>query len=140
MAGTVMFLKGLADIVVGLIVMVKPRVIYESTTAKALHNWTGLPLTSAATAPNFNHAIACMVTAIGVGSVVASSLGREAKIPIVIMNAAWGLSMCLTCVLKPELASATMAMTALNTTVYTLVVGILVSRDDSGVERKSKKD
>ena len=42
MAGTVMFLKGLGDIVVGVTLATKPQLIYESAATKALHTWTGL--------------------------------------------------------------------------------------------------
>ncbi|TEB32166.1 hypothetical protein FA13DRAFT_1790998 [Coprinellus micaceus] len=91
MAGTVMFLKGLGDIVVGAILATKPQLIYESAATQALHAWTGLPLSSAEAAPSFNHAIACMVIAIGAGSIVAAAQDPQARIPVVIMNAIWGL-------------------------------------------------
>ena len=42
MAGTVMFLKGLGDIAVGVILATKPQLIYESIATRALHAWTGL--------------------------------------------------------------------------------------------------
>ncbi|KAF6751522.1 hypothetical protein DFP72DRAFT_1172188 [Ephemerocybe angulata] len=137
MASTVMRLKGLADIGVGVILALKPEIIYESNATKALGRLTGFGLSSAKTAPGFNHAIACMVVAVGVGSVVASFQGRAARFPIVIMNATWGLLAGLTCVFTPHLATATMVMTALNTGVYTVVMGILGMREGSKSAGKS---
>ena len=59
---------------------------------------------------------------------------------IVIMNAIWGLLACLTCVFRPQLGSATMVMTAINHSVYSLVMLILISREDSKPNKRLEKE
>ncbi|KAF9255592.1 hypothetical protein L218DRAFT_967148, partial [Marasmius fiardii PR-910] len=76
--GTLIKIKGHADILIGLIIGAKPALLYESAPMQWWHQVSGLHLSDASTAPGFNHAIACMVIAIGLGNVVAARSGSAA--------------------------------------------------------------
>ncbi|RXW18627.1 hypothetical protein EST38_g7227 [Candolleomyces aberdarensis] len=138
MADTLMKLKGAGDIIVAAILAANPSLVYESVVARALHRWTGLHLSSAAAAPGFNHAIACMVAAVGIGSVVASYQGPAARQPIIVMNGVWALLAGLTCATPREwqLGSATMLMTFLNGSIYTITMIFLSSSKKKGSKGK----
>ena len=95
-------------------------------------------MTAAEAAPGFNHSLACMVAAVGVGHVVAAQYGPAARPAIcmppifhvypfhaekdvallaVAMNLTWSILGLLTCVLTPldwNLGSATLLMAGLN--------------------------
>ncbi|KAF4619494.1 hypothetical protein D9613_004741 [Agrocybe pediades] len=75
MSASLIKYKGLADILVAVILIFEPSLIYESVVAKQLHIWSGLHLSDASTAPGFNHSLACMVAAVGVAHVVAARSG-----------------------------------------------------------------
>lgn len=102
---TLILVKGLADVAVAVILVLKPDIIYNSLAARAVGQLSGLVsisddsvtvmgawltnccvtssrlsqhLSSASTAPGFNHSIACMVAAVGVGHVVSSRGGKDA--------------------------------------------------------------
>ncbi|KAF7290522.1 Zn(2)-C6 fungal-type domain-containing protein [Mycena indigotica] len=101
MTRMLVFGKGLADITIGLILFVKPSMLYESVATKTLATVTGLHLSDASIAPGFNHSIACLVTSVGLGTVAASRAGPAATPPIFAMTCAWSfLSLC-TCLVTP---------------------------------------
>ncbi|CAA7259415.1 unnamed protein product [Cyclocybe aegerita] len=124
MTDALILYKGIADVVVALILTVKPSIIYESVITKALHSFTGLHLSNAASAPGFNQSIVCMVAAVGVGHVVAWRSGPAARPTIFAMNLTWALLGFLTCISPKELGlgSATLLMTTLNHTVFSLAL------------------
>ncbi|KAK7453478.1 hypothetical protein VKT23_011755 [Stygiomarasmius scandens] len=109
--------KGYGDILVGLILTFRPSIIYESGLARFWAGLTGLRLSDASTAPGFNHSIACMVMAVGVGNVIASKRGPAAYPPVFYSSLTWGILNLLTCILTPQnlgLSSSTVLMTAIN--------------------------
>ncbi|KAJ6589107.1 hypothetical protein B0H19DRAFT_922750, partial [Mycena capillaripes] len=79
---TLVFAKGIADIGIGLVLFAKPAILYESVATKAIASITGLYITNASLAPGFNHSIACMVAAVGIGNLVAVRSGPAALPPI----------------------------------------------------------
>ncbi|KAL0065007.1 hypothetical protein AAF712_007999 [Marasmius tenuissimus] len=92
--GTFIKIKGYADILTGVIIAAKPALVYESAPAKWWHEVTGFHLSDATTAPGFNHAIACMVIAIGFGSIVAARSGPAAYPSVFASQLVWG-ALCL---------------------------------------------
>ncbi|KAG7091785.1 hypothetical protein E1B28_008190 [Marasmius oreades] len=93
---TLIKFKGYADILIGLVIAVKPALLYESAPMKWWHQVSGLHLSDASTAPGFNHAIACMVIAIGYGNVVAARSGPAAWPPVFTSTLTWGILCLLT--------------------------------------------
>ncbi|KAJ7599336.1 hypothetical protein C8J56DRAFT_187768 [Mycena floridula] len=108
--------KGLADIAVGIILSVKPEIIYNSAITRKISALTGLHVSNANLAPGFNQALASMVMSIGVGHLVASVSGKEARPTIFAMNLTWGILSLATCFTPKKwgIGSATICMTALN--------------------------
>jgi len=108
--------KGIGDVLVALILSIKPQWIYDSLPARLIAHYSGLHLSRAETAPGFNQAIACMVAAVGVAHVVASYCGPAARPPILAMNATWAVLGLLTCAtpIAWNLGSATLLMSSLN--------------------------
>ncbi|KAJ8698955.1 hypothetical protein PTI98_005603 [Pleurotus ostreatus] len=120
----VIAVKGLADILTALILVVKPAFIYNSVPTRAVASFTGLHLSNAEVAPGFNQAIACMVAAVGVGHIVASRCSPNARVPIFAMNLTWATLNLLTCVMPQAwgIGSATQLMSALNHTAFSLAM------------------
>ncbi|THU86180.1 hypothetical protein K435DRAFT_842985 [Dendrothele bispora CBS 962.96] len=109
--------KGYADVLVGVILVFKPSLIYESGLARLWGGLTGLRLSDASTAPGFNHSLACMTAAVGVGNVIASRCGPAACPPVFYSSLTWGTLCLLTCILTPQtmgLSSSTVLMSAIN--------------------------
>ena len=95
MSATLIQCKGIADIVVALILTVKPSIIYNSVITRSIHSLLGLVgfciffentrtapnffvqkrISDASIAPGFNQSIACMVGAVGIGHVVGAHSG-----------------------------------------------------------------
>ncbi|EEB89318.1 hypothetical protein MPER_12599 [Moniliophthora perniciosa FA553] len=76
--GTFIKVKGYADLIVGVLIAFNPSLLYESPPMQFWHSLTGLDLSDASTAVGFNHAIACMVFAIGLGNIIAARSGPAA--------------------------------------------------------------
>ncbi|KAF8165921.1 hypothetical protein B0H34DRAFT_648646 [Crassisporium funariophilum] len=116
--------KGIADIIVATIIAVKPATIYESFVAKMVHSWTGLHISDASLAPGFNHSIACMVAAVGVGFIVASRSGSAVHPAIFAMTLSWSVLGFLTCATPRAwgLGSATLLMTSFNHLLFSLAM------------------
>ncbi|KDR84425.1 hypothetical protein GALMADRAFT_220179 [Galerina marginata CBS 339.88] len=114
--------KGIADIIVGLILALKPSIIYESFAAQTMHSLTGLHISDASIAPGFNQSIACMVAAVGVGHIVASRSGPAAHPTIFAMNLTWAILGFCTCATPKTwgLGSATLLMTSCSHTLFSL--------------------
>ncbi|KAJ7629371.1 hypothetical protein DFH06DRAFT_718976 [Mycena polygramma] len=118
---TVVFAKGIADIGIGLVLFAKPALIYQSPATRGLSSLTGLNLTNPTLAPGFNHSIACMVAAVGVGNLVAARSGPAALPPIFAMTSAWSALSLLTCILAPKswgVSGATLLMGGLVNSVF----------------------
>ena len=103
-------------------------------------------MSSADSAPGFNHSIACMVAAVGVGHVVAARYDGRAAWPaicrrrvlhfqicpisneimmIVAMNLTWSLLGLLTCALTPlewNLGSATLLMSSMDHAAFSALL------------------
>ncbi|OAK96991.1 hypothetical protein IQ06DRAFT_296217 [Phaeosphaeriaceae sp. SRC1lsM3a] len=122
---TFTFLKGLADSVVGIILLTKPAIIYHSAVARFLHERSGLrlpnPNPSSLETLGAQHAVAIMVIAVGVGHMRASR-NRAALPPIVLMNACWAILALGTVVLTPHRATSALLMTGLNHSVFSVVM------------------
>ncbi|KAJ6589234.1 hypothetical protein B0H19DRAFT_1248793 [Mycena capillaripes] len=99
---TLVFAKGIADIGIGLVLFAKPAIIHESFATRAIASITGLYISDASLAPGFNHAIAGMVAAVGIGNLVAARSGPAALPPIFATASAWSAFWLLTCVLAPK--------------------------------------
>lgn len=94
---------GSVKIIIAVILSVKPCLIYDSRSTRALSSLTGLvsccccvsptcseefldqPLANSDLAPGFNQAIACMVAAVGVCHLVAARCGPAAKPQICVL-------------------------------------------------------
>ncbi|KDQ11484.1 hypothetical protein BOTBODRAFT_189844 [Botryobasidium botryosum FD-172 SS1] len=112
---SLIFWKGIADIIVGGILTFKPSIIYDSPVPLYISNVTGLHRSDPTTAPGFNQAIAIMVAAIGIGHVRASrSHSRDAHATMLLMNVTWSALCLLTCYVNRDIGSATMLMTGIN--------------------------
>ncbi|KAF8076929.1 hypothetical protein FPV67DRAFT_1665167 [Lyophyllum atratum] len=127
-AATCIEYRGYANIVVGCILAVCPQVIYNSFIVKsiALHN--RLRLSNARTAPGFNHAIACMVIAIGVAHVFAARSGPAARASIFAMDVTWAALALLTCLATPrawKLGSATLMLSGYDYALFSAVIWLL---------------
>ncbi|CUA77105.1 hypothetical protein RSOLAG22IIIB_12554 [Rhizoctonia solani] len=76
-------------------------------------------MTDANTAPGFNNALACMTIAVGAGSIRAGLINsRSAQSCIVLMSVVWAVMTLASCIVNPQVASATHAMTAFNHIVF----------------------
>ncbi|KAJ7119464.1 hypothetical protein C8R44DRAFT_737270 [Mycena epipterygia] len=144
---TLVLCKGVADIGIGVILFTKPAFLYESFATRGLSSLTGLYMTNASVAPGFNHSIACMVAAVGVGNLVAARAGPAALPPIcmpgflfslagisflvhlpVAMTSAWSAFSLFTCVLAPKswgVSGATLLMGGLVNALFS--VGLYVA-------------
>ncbi|KDR84389.1 hypothetical protein GALMADRAFT_87316 [Galerina marginata CBS 339.88] len=125
MAEALIRYKGIADIIVAVILAVKPSIIYESFAAQTLHSLTCLQHNSdASIAPGFNQSIACMVAAVGVGHIVASRSGPAARPTVFAMNLTWAILGCCTCATPKTwgLGSATLLMTSCSHTLFSLAL------------------
>ncbi|ESK91840.1 hypothetical protein Moror_10512 [Moniliophthora roreri MCA 2997] len=119
--GTFIKMKGYADLVVGVLLAFKPSLLYESPPMQFWHSLTGLDLSDASTAVGFNHAIACMVFAIGLGNIVAARSGPAAWPSVFVSTFIWGVLSLLTALTAVHdvtkewgVANATMIMTGIN--------------------------
>nr|GAT52744.1 predicted protein [Mycena chlorophos] len=122
---TLVYGKALADIAVGLILFAKPKALYESIATKALASITGLYLTDASIAPGFNHSIACLVTSVGIGGLVAARAGPVALPTIFAMTTTWSLLSLLTCALAPTswgVSGATLLMGGLVNATFSIAL------------------
>ncbi|KAJ7034755.1 hypothetical protein C8F04DRAFT_560634 [Mycena alexandri] len=114
---TLVFAKGIADISIGFVLFAKPAMLYESFATKSLSSLTGLYITNASVAPGFNHSIACLVAAVGVGNVVAARSGPAALPGVFAMTSVWSALSLLTCALAPKawgVSGATLLMGGLS--------------------------
>ncbi|KAF2245553.1 hypothetical protein BU26DRAFT_521978 [Trematosphaeria pertusa] len=115
------FYKGLADSLVGVILLAKPELIYDSAVARWLHGISGLrlpnPYPDSLDTVSAQHAVAIMVIAVGVGHMRAAS-ERKALPPIVLMNVLWSAFALGTVVLKPHRATSALLMTGINHAVF----------------------
>ncbi|KAH7379427.1 hypothetical protein DE146DRAFT_318221 [Phaeosphaeria sp. MPI-PUGE-AT-0046c] len=122
---TFTFLKGLADSVVGIILLTKPAIIYHSAVARFLHERSGLrlpnPDPSSLETLSAQHAVAIMVIAVGVGHMRASR-DRKALPPIVLMNACWAALALGTVILAPHRATSALLMTGINHSFFASVM------------------
>ncbi|KAJ7916538.1 hypothetical protein B0H13DRAFT_1479170, partial [Mycena leptocephala] len=122
------FAKGVADIGIGLILFAKPAMLYESVATKALASLTGLYITNPSIAPGFNHSIACIVAAVGLGNLVAARSGPAALPPIFAMTSALSALSLLTCTLAPKawgVSGATLLMGGLVNAVFSLTLYVV---------------
>ncbi|KAJ7471797.1 hypothetical protein FB451DRAFT_1251026 [Mycena latifolia] len=122
---TLVFCKGIADIGIGIVLFAKPAMLYESLATRTLASLTGLFLTNPTIAPGFNHSIACMVAAVGVGNLVAARSGPAALPPIFAMTSAWSALSLLTCALAPTswgVSGATLLMGGLVNAAFSLTL------------------
>lgn len=120
--------KGYADILTGSILAIYPNLIYHSFITRTVAALSGLHLSNARAAPGFNHAIACMVIAIGVGHVFAARSGPAGRAPLFAMNATWALLALLTCLTTPRvwrIGSATLLLSGINHLFFSLVLWIM---------------
>ncbi|KAH7063781.1 hypothetical protein BKA63DRAFT_181948 [Paraphoma chrysanthemicola] len=123
------FYKGLADALVGVILLTKPELIYHSAVAKALHRASGLRLPNPypeGDAVSSQHAVAIMVIVVGCGHMRAS-YHRAALPPFVLMNALWSALAFGTVVLKPHRATSALLMTGINHAVFAAVMMLRTS-------------
>ncbi|KAJ7645835.1 hypothetical protein B0H17DRAFT_448521 [Mycena rosella] len=128
---TLIFAKGIADIGIGFVLFAKPAILYESWATKGLSSLTGLFLTNPTIAPGFNHSIACMVAAVGVGNLVAARSGPAALPSIFAMTSAWSAFSLLTCVLAPTswgVSGATLLMGGLVNAAFSLTLYVAEPR------------
>ncbi|KAJ7216957.1 hypothetical protein B0H12DRAFT_1194362 [Mycena haematopus] len=122
---TIVFVKGIADIGIGLILFAKPAMLYESVATKALSSLTGLYVTNALVAPGFNHSIACLVASMGLGTLVAARSGPAALPPILAMTSTWSVLSLLTCALAPKawgVSGATLLMGGLVNSIFSITL------------------
>ncbi|KAH7076157.1 hypothetical protein FB567DRAFT_535585 [Paraphoma chrysanthemicola] len=120
------FYKGLADALVGVVLLIKPEIIYHSAVARALHRVSGLRLPNPypeGDAVSSQHAVAIMVIVVGCGHMRAS-YHRAALPPFVLMNALWSALAFGTVVLSPHRATSALLMTGINHAVFATVMGI----------------
>ncbi|KAL0577785.1 hypothetical protein V5O48_004214 [Marasmius crinis-equi] len=94
--GTLIKIKGYADVLVGALIAVKPVLLYQSAPMRWWNEVSGLHLSDASTAPGFNHAIACMVIAVGMGNISAARSGSAAYSSVFVSTLVWGILCLLT--------------------------------------------
>ncbi|KAG8764627.1 hypothetical protein FRC12_007994 [Ceratobasidium sp. 428] len=104
---------GVSNIAMGFALMFRPDALYDSLLAHYIHQKLGLRMTDVRTAPGFNNALACITLAVGAGATRASMTGsRTAQSCIALMSVVWTVSIIASCVVNPELASATHVIAA----------------------------
>ncbi|KDN35464.1 hypothetical protein RSAG8_11547, partial [Rhizoctonia solani AG-8 WAC10335] len=110
---------GIANVAVGFALLFKPNAVYQSAFTRFIHLKTGLHMTDADSAPGFNNALACMTIAVGAGSIRAGLINsRSAQSSITLMSLVWAVMTLASCIVNPQVASATHAMTAFNHIVF----------------------
>ncbi|CEL60533.1 hypothetical protein RSOLAG1IB_09715 [Rhizoctonia solani AG-1 IB] len=115
---------GIADVAIGFALMFKPNVIYQSGFTRFVHHKTGLHMTDVNSAPGFNNALACMTIAVGAGSIRAGlTNSRGAQSCITLISMVWAVMTLASCIVNPQVASATHAMTAFN---HFVISGVLL--------------
>ncbi|KIM38746.1 hypothetical protein M413DRAFT_75784 [Hebeloma cylindrosporum] len=137
MSASLIRCKGIADIVVALILTVKPSIIYNSVVTRFVHSVSGLHISDASMAPGFNQSIACMVGAVGIGYVVSAGSGPALHPMVFALNVSWAILGLLTCATPKAwgLGSSTLLMTSVNHALFSLVFYL----KDPSVLRNLKK-
>ncbi|KAG8739926.1 hypothetical protein FRC10_004987 [Ceratobasidium sp. 414] len=132
---------GVSNIAMGFTLLFRPDALYDSILAHYIHQKTGFRMTDVRTAPGFNNAIACMTLAVGAGATRASMTGsRTAQSCIgtsfhtpnfhvlidrhetALMSVVWTAGVVTTCVVNPEITSATHVIAAVLDTGFSIAL------------------
>ncbi|KAG8711769.1 hypothetical protein FRC08_015478 [Ceratobasidium sp. 394] len=114
---------GVSNIAMGFALLFRPDALYDSILAHYVHQKTGFRMTDVRTAPGFNNAIACMTIAVGAGATHASMTGsRTAQSCIALMSVVWTVGVVASCIVNPEIASATHVIAAFVDTGFSIAL------------------
>ncbi|KAG9119604.1 hypothetical protein FRC07_005307, partial [Ceratobasidium sp. 392] len=114
---------GVSNIAMGFALMFRPDALYDSILAHFIHQKTGFHMSDVRTAPGFNNAIACMTIAVGAGATRASMTGsRTAQSCIALMSVVWTVAIIASCVVNPEITSATHVIAGVVDTIFSIVL------------------
>ncbi|KAJ6510410.1 hypothetical protein C8R45DRAFT_814594 [Mycena sanguinolenta] len=126
---TLVFVRGIADLGVALILFAKPMMLYEFVTTKALVSVTGLHIANVSVAPGFNHSIACLVASVGLGNLVAARSGPAAPFVCCFLpSMKWVLTVTMACSVSAlSLLTCALAPKAWGESGVTLLMGGIVN-------------
>ncbi|QRV86972.1 hypothetical protein RhiJN_14990 [Ceratobasidium sp. AG-Ba] len=114
---------GISNIAMGFVLLLRPEALYDSIFAHYIHKKTGFHMTNVRTAPGFNNALACMTIAVGAGATRASLTGsRTAQSCITLMSLVWTIATVASCIVAPDIASATHVIAAIVDTGFTIAL------------------
>ncbi|KAF8593748.1 hypothetical protein BDV93DRAFT_529723 [Ceratobasidium sp. AG-I] len=114
---------GISNLGMGFALLVRPNVLYQSSLAYLINERYGFRVTDVNTAPGFNNSLACMTIAVGAGATRAGLSGsRSAQASIALMSVVWTAATIASCIITPEVVSATHVIAAIVDTGFSIAL------------------